>query len=169
MARYVGWLASWSTTLASNHRKALKAASAGPPPTLQLPRYPRAPTRTFNHIKRAGLYYLAVSPATRPAPAATMATATSPAPQSDSIPPTAAAAPVPRNPVPLSAGQEQQVRDLYYKRVRTKCADEIRGRVPSPHSQTIPAAACLHYKHSDPLPYYSVKRGLIWLLILLRL
>ena len=32
-----------------------------------------------------------------------------------------------RNPLPLSAGQEQQVRDLYYKRVRTYCANEIRG------------------------------------------
>ena len=32
-----------------------------------------------------------------------------------------------RNPLPLSAGQEQQVRDLYYKRVRGYCADEIRG------------------------------------------
>ncbi|KAK4943843.1 hypothetical protein LTR66_014566 [Elasticomyces elasticus] len=31
-----------------------------------------------------------------------------------------------RNPLPLSASQEQQVRDLYYKRVRTRCADEIR-------------------------------------------
>ncbi|MCJ1476376.1 hypothetical protein MMC13_005042 [Lambiella insularis] len=31
-----------------------------------------------------------------------------------------------RNPLPLSAGQEQQVRDLYYKRVRGYCADEIR-------------------------------------------
>ena len=141
-------------------RKALKAASAGPPPTLQIPRRPRAPTRTSNHIKRAGLYYLAVPPATRPAATATMATATSPAPQSNSIPPTAAAAPVPRNPVPLSAGQEQQVRDLYYKRVRTKCADEIRGRIPSPHSLTIPTAACLHYKHNYPLSYHSVKLGL---------
>ncbi|KAF2090911.1 hypothetical protein K490DRAFT_53844 [Saccharata proteae CBS 121410] len=35
-------------------------------------------------------------------------------------------APVLRNPIPLSSSQEQQVRDLYYKRVRTKCADEIR-------------------------------------------
>lgn len=32
-----------------------------------------------------------------------------------------------RNPLPLSAAQEAQVRDLYYKRVRAYCADEIRG------------------------------------------
>jgi hypothetical protein len=30
-------------------------------------------------------------------------------------------------PLPLSASQEQQVRDIYYKKVRTICADEIRG------------------------------------------
>ena len=32
-----------------------------------------------------------------------------------------------RNPLPLSASQEAQVRDIYYKRVRAKCADEIKG------------------------------------------
>ncbi|KAH3907322.1 COX assembly mitochondrial protein [Parastagonospora nodorum] len=31
----------------------------------------------------------------------------------------------PSNPTPLSAPQEQQVRDLYYKNVRAKCASEI--------------------------------------------
>ncbi|KAK5121107.1 hypothetical protein LTR85_005591 [Meristemomyces frigidus] len=31
-----------------------------------------------------------------------------------------------RNPLPLSASQESQVRELYYKRVRNKCADEVR-------------------------------------------
>ncbi|EME46018.1 hypothetical protein DOTSEDRAFT_22135 [Dothistroma septosporum NZE10] len=31
-----------------------------------------------------------------------------------------------RNPLPLSASQESQVRELYYKRVRQKCADEVR-------------------------------------------
>jgi COX assembly protein 1 len=31
----------------------------------------------------------------------------------------------PINPTPLSAPQEQQVRDLYYKNVRAKCAAEI--------------------------------------------
>ncbi|KAL8813327.1 MAG: hypothetical protein Q9200_000348 [Gallowayella weberi] len=31
-----------------------------------------------------------------------------------------------RNPLPLSASQEAQVRELYYKRVRGYCADEIR-------------------------------------------
>ncbi|KAF2246508.1 hypothetical protein BU26DRAFT_460323 [Trematosphaeria pertusa] len=32
---------------------------------------------------------------------------------------------LPSNPTPLSAPQEQQVRDLYYKNVRSKCASEI--------------------------------------------
>jgi hypothetical protein len=34
---------------------------------------------------------------------------------------------IPSNPTPLSAPQEQQVRDLYYKNVRDKCAEEIKG------------------------------------------
>ncbi|KIW02192.1 uncharacterized protein PV09_06349 [Verruconis gallopava] len=35
--------------------------------------------------------------------------------------------PIPsRAPLPLSASQEQQVRDIYHKRVRAKCADEIK-------------------------------------------
>lgn len=33
-----------------------------------------------------------------------------------------------QRPLPLSASQEQQVRDIYYKRVRNKCADEVRGQ-----------------------------------------
>lgn len=39
---------------------------------------------------------------------------------------------LPSNPTPLSAPQEQQVRDLYYKNVRDKCAEEIKGTVHSP-------------------------------------
>lgn len=36
--------------------------------------------------------------------------------------------PVPsRNPLPLSASQEAQVRDIFYERVRRQCADEIKG------------------------------------------
>ena len=31
-----------------------------------------------------------------------------------------------RNPIPLSAGQEAQVRDMYYARVRGYCAEEIK-------------------------------------------
>ncbi|WPB03979.1 uncharacterized protein RHO25_008623 [Cercospora beticola] len=31
-----------------------------------------------------------------------------------------------RSPLPLSASQESQVRELYHKRVRQKCADEVR-------------------------------------------
>ncbi|TFB07360.1 hypothetical protein CCMA1212_000966 [Trichoderma ghanense] len=32
-----------------------------------------------------------------------------------------------RNPLPLSASQESQVRDIYYARVRKQCADEIKA------------------------------------------
>jgi len=32
-----------------------------------------------------------------------------------------------RNPIPLSASQEAQVRDIFYARVRSKCVDEIKG------------------------------------------
>ncbi len=32
-----------------------------------------------------------------------------------------------RNPLPLSASQEAQVRDIFYARVRKQCADEIKG------------------------------------------
>lgn len=32
-----------------------------------------------------------------------------------------------RNPLPLSASQESQVRDIYYARVRSQCAEEIKG------------------------------------------
>lgn len=32
-----------------------------------------------------------------------------------------------RQPLPLSATQEAQVREIYHKRVRNKCADEVRG------------------------------------------
>jgi COX assembly protein 1 len=37
---------------------------------------------------------------------------------------------LPSNPTPLSAPQEQQVRDIYYKSVRAKCATEIEGASP---------------------------------------
>jgi COX assembly mitochondrial protein 1 len=35
-----------------------------------------------------------------------------------------------RNPLPLSAGQEAQVKDIYYRRVRGRCAQEIKGKIP---------------------------------------
>jgi hypothetical protein len=42
----------------------------------------------------------------------------------------------PSNPTPLSAPQEQQVRDLYYKNVRAKCAEEIESALEKPlHSR----------------------------------
>lgn len=33
-----------------------------------------------------------------------------------------------RNPLPLSAAQEAQVRELYYARVRNYCTAEIKGK-----------------------------------------
>lgn len=47
-----------------------------------------------------------------------------------------------RKPLPLSASQESQVRELYYKRVRNKCADEVRGmfRTIEQHSHTDPGS-----------------------------
>lgn len=56
-----------------------------------------------------------------------------------------------RSPVPLNAAQEAEVRALYYKRVRAKCADEIRGTslplpappIPSSNPRrTLDFAAC---------------------------
>lgn len=35
-----------------------------------------------------------------------------------------------RRPLPLSAAQEAEVKDLYYKRVRNRCAKEIKGCYP---------------------------------------
>jgi hypothetical protein len=35
-----------------------------------------------------------------------------------------------RNPLPLSAAQEAEVKQLYYKRVRAHCAPEIKGAFP---------------------------------------
>jgi COX assembly protein 1 len=46
-----------------------------------------------------------------------------------------------RKPIPLSASQEGQVRELYFKRVRTKCADEVRG-MSNPN---------LHFLHLDTI------------------
>lgn len=41
-----------------------------------------------------------------------------------------------RNPLPLSASQEAQVRDIFYARVRKHCADEIKGALlPLPPSE----------------------------------
>ncbi|KAG6181308.1 hypothetical protein E4U36_004167 [Claviceps purpurea] len=48
-----------------------------------------------------------------------------------------------RNPLPLSASQEAQVREIYYARVRKQCTKEIKGKQaymhtgggPSPHEQ----------------------------------
>ncbi|KAI9682273.1 MAG: hypothetical protein M1817_000327 [Caeruleum heppii] len=48
-----------------------------------------------------------------------------------------------RNPLPLSNSQEQQVRDLYYKRVRGYCADEIKSFATCALNRTVTATwAC---------------------------
>lgn len=80
---------------------------------------------------------------------------------------TTPALPMPsRNPLPLSASQEAQVRDLYYARVRNKCRAEIKGSylptnqplcsptracpltpIPSPHQ---PSPTALSYTPSPP-------------------
>ncbi|QIW97091.1 hypothetical protein AMS68_002609 [Peltaster fructicola] len=44
-----------------------------------------------------------------------------------------------RSPLPLSASQEGQVRELYYKRVRQKCADEVREFATCAHNRTFTA------------------------------
>ncbi|KAF2401713.1 hypothetical protein EJ06DRAFT_528867 [Trichodelitschia bisporula] len=50
-----------------------------------------------------------------------MAAATSSSDTTSPLPPLPSS-----NPLPLSAGQEQQVRDVYYRRVRDQCAAEIK-------------------------------------------
>jgi COX assembly mitochondrial protein 1 len=42
-----------------------------------------------------------------------------------------------RNPLPLSAAQEAEVRKVYYARVRAKCSDELKGISPGPSSSSI--------------------------------
>ncbi|KAK4555936.1 hypothetical protein LTR86_007156 [Recurvomyces mirabilis] len=44
-----------------------------------------------------------------------------------------------RNPLPLSSNQETQVRELYFKRVRNKCADEVRDFASCCTSRTFTA------------------------------
>ncbi|KAF2796513.1 hypothetical protein K505DRAFT_237564 [Melanomma pulvis-pyrius CBS 109.77] len=44
---------------------------------------------------------------------------------------------LPSNPTPLSAPQEQQVRDLYYKNVRDKCAEEIKAFATCATNRTV--------------------------------
>ncbi|KAF2766145.1 hypothetical protein EJ03DRAFT_278682 [Teratosphaeria nubilosa] len=44
-----------------------------------------------------------------------------------------------RSPLPLSAAQEGQVRELYYKRVRNKCADAVRDFAACAQAHTFTA------------------------------
>jgi hypothetical protein len=60
-----------------------------------------------------------------------------------------------RNPLPLSASQESQVRDIYYARVRNLCSDEIKGNaetdLPFPISDK-PKALLTTRVRQQPLP-----------------
>ncbi|KAJ9656130.1 hypothetical protein H2198_005186 [Neophaeococcomyces mojaviensis] len=48
-----------------------------------------------------------------------------------------------RNPLPLSAAQEAQVKEMYYKRVRSRCADEIKEFAACAKGRTVTATwAC---------------------------
>jgi hypothetical protein len=61
-----------------------------------------------------------------------------------------------RNPLPLSASQEAQVREIFYARVRRKCADEIKGafvRSMLPPQNPIP---------SFPLPTNNSPQAHLW-------
>ncbi|PGH06200.1 hypothetical protein AJ79_06588 [Helicocarpus griseus UAMH5409] len=66
----------------------------------------------------------------------TSANTTSPQPDSSSTTPPNINL---RNPLPLSAAQEAQVRDLYYKRVRGHCAKEIQEFAACAINRTITA------------------------------
>ncbi|KAJ5682677.1 hypothetical protein N7462_005842 [Penicillium macrosclerotiorum] len=44
-----------------------------------------------------------------------------------------------RNPLPLSASQEQEVKQLYYKRVRARCAPEIKAFAECAVNRTVTA------------------------------
>ncbi|KAF2100973.1 hypothetical protein NA57DRAFT_16117, partial [Rhizodiscina lignyota] len=47
------------------------------------------------------------------------------------------------NPLPLSSSQEQQVRDIYYRRVRAECAAEIKEFASCAANRTVSATwAC---------------------------
>ncbi|OOQ90451.1 hypothetical protein PEBR_04859 [Penicillium brasilianum] len=44
-----------------------------------------------------------------------------------------------RNPLPLSASQEQEVKQMYYKRVRARCAPEIKAFAECAVNRTVTA------------------------------
>ncbi|KAI9820126.1 MAG: hypothetical protein M1832_003833 [Thelocarpon impressellum] len=68
---------------------------------------------------------------------------TSSSPPSSSPPSSSPRLPLSVNPLPLSAAQEQQVRDLYYARVRGYCAAEIKAFATCALNRTISATwAC---------------------------
>lgn len=53
-----------------------------------------------------------------------------------------------RNPLPLSAAQEAQVKDLYYKRVRKLCDPEIKAFAECARGKTITATwTCREQRH----------------------
>ncbi|VBB72622.1 Putative protein of unknown function [Podospora comata] len=71
---------------------------------------------------------------------ATMSASSSSSSSSSSSPAAAKARPIPsRNPLPLSASQEAQVRDVFYARVRAKCGPEIKAFADCAQGRTFSA------------------------------
>ena len=69
-----------------------------------------------------------------------------------------------RNPIPLSAAQEGEVRELYHKRVRKICDDQIRGKNTSTAFQKqafssglhkVPWITLLHFFHFSFYFYFN--------------
>nr|POE94796.1 hypothetical protein CFP56_78420 [Quercus suber] len=96
-----------------------------------------------------------------------MAAAAMPAPNQSPLlnSPVDSASPPPvltsRNPLPLTSNQESQVRELYYKRVRNKCADEVRAifhilLTPMPDF----AACCTHRTFTATIMCRSEQRAM---------
>ncbi|EFY96385.1 uncharacterized protein G6M90_00g026940 [Metarhizium brunneum] len=52
-----------------------------------------------------------------------------------------------RNPLPLSASQESQVRDIYYARVRSQCAEEIKAFAACALGRTLTVSFACRAEH----------------------
>ena len=64
-----------------------------------------------------------------------------------------------RNPLPLSAPQEQEVKLLYYKRVRAHCAPEIKGMQLCLLLRLYDLAPATSIALDSQIPVKSVKRN----------
>ncbi|RBQ65642.1 hypothetical protein FVER14953_03560 [Fusarium verticillioides] len=63
-----------------------------------------------------------------------------------------------RNPLPLSASQEAQVRDIFYQKVRKECADEIKGTSPQSPLPQPPTSPPNYNFNIRPLTTSSIRR-----------